>query len=352
MIYNATESSFTDTEITEDATYFYKIFAYDTNFNYASGVELKGDTTSPKNVTNSRFVNFDSNGTTLAWVNPTDIDHSNILILRHTSSIVDAPATGRDYASGGSIGSSQVVYNATASNFMDTQITAGVTYFYKLFAYDASFNYALGIEISGGGSEADRDGDGLIEIYTAEMLDNMRHDLTGASYKSSATQAMGNADGCPAVVNGSGGGGCHGYELTAHIDLLSLLDKNGNGNIDTTMVGIDTNADGDTTDAGERIIVIDIGTGKDTSWVPIGDNSTNDDISRFTGNFEGNNHTIANLWVNFSSLGDTNAGLFGATGGTVVIRNVGVISGSSMLLLLLLLLLLIQVLWWGFLAAW
>ncbi len=171
--------------------------------------------------------------------------------------------------------------------------------------------------------DVDADGDGLIEIKTAEMLDNMRYDLAGTSYKTSATQTTGNTDGCPAV----GSGGCNGYELTADIDLLSLLDANGNGMIDTTMEGIDKNADGDTTDIGEQITVID--TTADTSWMPIGDNSTNDDITRFTGTFEGNNHTIANLWVNISSsASNAYAGLFGVTGGTVTIRNLEIIDGS------------------------
>ena len=165
---------------------------------------------------------------------------------------------------------------------------------------------------------ADFDSNGLIEIKNAEMLHNMRHDLTGASYKGSAG-GMPNTDGCPTS-------GCNGYELTADIDLLSLLDKNGNGEIDETTVSIDTNADGDTTDADDKqVTVIDTGTGKDTSWMPIGDNLTDSDTSRFTGIFEGNEHTIANLWVNGSFKG---AGLFGTTGGTVEIRNVGVISGS------------------------
>ena len=92
------------------------------------------------------------------------------------------------------------------------------------------------------------------------------------------------------------------------------------------MEGIDKNADGDTTDAGEQITVID--TTADTSWVPVGDNSTDNDTTRFTGIFEGNNHTIANFWVNVSSSSRVYAGLFGVTGGTVVIRNVGVVSGA------------------------
>ncbi len=36
----------------------------------------------------------------------------------------------------------------------------------------------------------DADGDGLIEISTATMLDNMRYDLAGTSYKTSAMDAV------------------------------------------------------------------------------------------------------------------------------------------------------------------
>ena len=180
---------------------------------------------------------------------------------------------------------------------------------------------------------ADSDNDGLIEIKNAVMLNNIRYDLAGTSYKTSATQTTGDSSGCPVS-------GCNGYELTADIDLLSLLDADGNRVIDTTMVGIDKNADGDTTDNGEQVNVIDPTV--DTSWVPIGDNSTDDDTTRFTGMFEGNNYTIANLWVNVSgsnaytttvsgvvtTVNIVVAGLFGMVGGAATIRNVGVISGS------------------------
>ncbi len=333
VMYHEEISTFTDIKITEGVTYFYKIFAYDSSFNYASGVEFEGGTISPispKNVINSRFLNLNNEGITLAWSNPIDANFYKILILRSENSISYVPTRGQDYANFNSIGSLTMVYNSNATTFKDSGAGATVAsthYYYKLFAYDSNFNYASGIEISGGGSKADHDGDGLIEIYTAEMLDNMRHDLVGASYKSSAAeQARGNVDGCPNNV-------CNGYELTAHIDLLNLLDANRNGEIDTMMIGIDTNADGDTTDNSpadgfdKQVEVIDtrMGMGKDTSWVPIGDSNTN----AFTGIFEGNNHTIANLWVNIdSSTSNVYAGLFGFVKGAVEIHNVGIISGS------------------------
>ena len=104
-----------------------------------------------------------------------------------------------------------------------------------------------------------------------------------------------------------------------------MLDTGGmNGEIDETIVGIDTNADGDTTDNSmtdgfdKQVKVID--TGEDTSWEPIGVSST-----PFIGIFDGDHHTIANLWVNGAF---SRAGLFGTVSGTVEIRNVGVISGS------------------------
>ncbi len=118
----------------------------------------------------------------------------------------------------------------------------------------------------------DSDGDGLIEIWTGRMLDKMRHDLAGTSYKASAGN-MGNDAGCPAS-------GCNGYELMAKIDI-----------------------------------------GSNASWVPVGNSG-----SRFTGTFEGNGHTIANIRV--SSTSNVNAGFFGATGGSAEIRNVGIISGD------------------------
>ncbi len=167
-------------------------------------------------------------------------------------------------------------------------------------------NRMINVTVNSTASIVDFDHDGLIDINDAMMLNNMRYNLAGTSYKTSETptNGSGNVKGCPTS-------GCNGYELTANIDLLSLLDANKNGYIDTKII--------------IQARVIDTDMGKDISWMPIGDNLTNDDRSRFTGIFEGNNHTLENLWV----LGSVNAGLFGATGGIgAIIRNVGIISGS------------------------
>ena len=62
-------------------------------------------------------------------------------------------------------------------------------------------------------SGADSDGDGLIDINTLEDLNNIRHNLLGTSYKTSASDP-GNTTGCPED-------GCHGYELMRDLDFAN-----------------------------------------------------------------------------------------------------------------------------------
>ncbi len=119
----------------------------------------------------------------------------------------------------------------------------------------------------------DEDNDGLIEIRTLAQLDAKRWDYNGdgrptpnfeAEYQAAFPWAVGGM-GCPAD-------GCYGYELVADLD----FDTNGNGYID--------NDDAYYND-GE-------------GWKPLGRPNANERISRLTdvGVFEGNGHTIANLW--------------------------------------------------------
>ncbi len=119
--------------------------------------------------------------------------------------------------------------------------------------------------------DIDDDGDGLIEIGHEiidglsgfDMLDNIRNDLSGASYSDGVTTPS---------MNGCGGqegiSKCNGYELMTDITL-------GSGNI----------------------------------WEPVGEDYT----TPFTGNFNGNGYTIQNFRVNTALR---HAGFFGFVAGT------------------------------------
>ena len=131
--------------------------------------------------------------------------------------------------------------------------------------------------IQGNDSRVDSDGDGLIEICTAQGLNNVRHRLNGTEYRTSSG-ATGSTNGCPLV---EGVSTCRGYELGNDIDLKGEIDD----------------------------------------WVP---------ISSFNAIFEGNGYVIRNLTINVpasvpsSGDDDNNVGLFRSLGG-ISIRNVGLV---------------------------
>ncbi len=92
----------------------------------------------------------------IVWANPVDADFSGVLILRNTVSIVDTPSAGEEYTVGGDIGGSEVVQSANSSDFGVSAATVNTAYYYKIFAYDASHNYAAGVEIEATRESSDK----------------------------------------------------------------------------------------------------------------------------------------------------------------------------------------------------
>ena len=125
--------------------------------------------------------------------------------------------------------------------------------------------------------DIDQDGDGLIEIYDLEGLNEIRYSLDGSGYKASA-DATTITQGCPES-------GCIGYEL------VKDLDFNDNASYRTTSNKVTWTVD-------------DYEDDDDSGWQPIGTH-----LRPFTATFEGNHYTIANLMINRPATG--NVGLFG-----------------------------------------
>ena len=125
--------------------------------------------------------------------------------------------------------------------------------------------------------DVDDDNNGLIEIATADQLDKIRYDPTGASFKTSPGDS-GNSAGC----NGNRISECKGYELTADIDLGY------------------------------------------NEWLPIGDcDSNNECPGAFNSIFDGNKQTISNLVIN-ADPGANGVGLFGAISRTSTLQNINI----------------------------
>ena len=138
-----------------------------------------------------------------------------------------------------------------------------------------------------GSTDYDQNDNNLIDVTTLAQLDAIRYDLDGNGSPTGNISAynlafLGRATdmGCPTT--------CTGYELMNDLD----FDTNGDGDVDVNDGEI---AWGRGTDAGN-------------GWLPIGDNS-----NRFTATFQGNGHTITNLFIN--RLTTSNTGLFSVSTG-------------------------------------
>ena len=134
--------------------------------------------------------------------------------------------------------------------------------------------------------DIDKDNDGLIEICDIEGINELRYQLDGSGYTTS-TDAVKNIQGCPTT-------GCNGYEL---------------------MRSLDFNADASYRTTSNKVIWT-----TEQGWQPIGSNA-----NRFSGIFDGNGFTIANLYINRAN---NDLGLFSVLGTAGEINNVGLLNVS------------------------
>ena len=139
-----------------------------------------------------------------------------------------------------------------------------------------------------GMGDYDTDQDGLIEISNLAQLAAIRADLNGDGISPAPAYAAAFPNAMPGM--GCPDDGCTGYELVANLD----FDTNGNG----------------AADAGDAYWNGGAG------WVPIG---------TFTADFDGNNHTIANLYIDRRE--SDRVGLFGYVMGSAI-KQVGLVSAT------------------------
>ena len=140
----------------------------------------------------------------------------------------------------------------------------------------------------------DTDDDGLIEISWLEQLDAVRWDLLG---ESGARDERYEAAFPDAEFDMGCYGLCKGYELTRSLDFDSA-DSYASGSVNT-------------------------GWTRGSGWLPIG---TFADGDGFGATFEGNGHTISNLFINRGGLSDPGSvGLFGYTLPESSISRIGLI---------------------------
>jgi hypothetical protein len=113
------------------------------NVSYAMKITQELDSIPPQSVLNLHVVNITSGGILLRWINPFDKGFAGVKVLRreeyypdanYSQAILDAQVD--DITS--------LLENGRANNITDTKVEANHTYFYRVYSYDTSVNYALG----------------------------------------------------------------------------------------------------------------------------------------------------------------------------------------------------------------
>ncbi len=198
-------------------------------------------------------------------------------------------------------------YDGSSTSYTDTGLTVGQTYTYHvatlLNGVEARRSNRAAATPESAPNNHDVDGDGLIEINSLAKLNAVRWDLDGDGMPAEGNETD-YAVAFPVAEDGAvcpAGTTCAGYELTANLD----FDENGDEEI--------TAADATYWNEGR-------------GWEPIGVQA-----DPFIGIFEGNDHTIANLFIDRMDiefwegffLSFTNQALFYELGSAGEIRNLG-----------------------------
>lgn len=82
----------------------------------------------------------------LHWTNPRDADFAGVLIIEGDEPLNVTPETGREYATGTSLGNGLTVFSGAAEALLLPERHAGNTYYYSLFAFDQNHNYAAAVD--------------------------------------------------------------------------------------------------------------------------------------------------------------------------------------------------------------
>lgn len=159
---------------------------------------------------------------------------------------------------------------------------------------------AYGVVSSQTGNGAyDTDGDGLIEIAYLEQLNAVRYDLDGDGVADSGSGIEAYGAAFPTSGPASVCGDCSGYELARALDFDAP--------------------------ASYRSGAVNTGWTEGNGWLPIGFGDNN-----FQSTFDGNEYTIASLYINRKTALDNPGavGLFGVAGRSSVIRRLGLLNVS------------------------
>lgn len=142
VIYNGSGTSYSNTGLVDNQTYYYKAFSVSSGNNYSTGVTGNATTLTIANTTGFSATAISSSQINLAWTLNGAGD--NVIITYNTVNNFTSPSNGTSYTVGNQIasGGGTVLYIGSLSSFSHTGLSVNSTYYYKIWSYDCGLNYS------------------------------------------------------------------------------------------------------------------------------------------------------------------------------------------------------------------
>lgn len=263
VVYAGSSLEFVDTGLTALTPYYYKVYAYDPSHNYAVESSVTATTTNQEDNTPPgapgavSISNQTTSNLTTTWQAASSIDGGGYLVVRYSGNpeVDSAPVQkttyiiGNTYSTGTPVVTdpltapmvAKVVYVGTDLSFVNTGLSSGHDYFFKVYTFDQAHNYSVASSIKGrttnqliapiGTSATLLNASGFTANWQS-VLDATGYDV--ALYKCGTSQDNIVGWTIPASIGDQ-------TALTANIatanNTTKVLKQNSNGTIDTTVSG-------------------------------------------------------------------------------------------------------------------
>jgi len=171
VVYAGSSLGFVDTGLSALTSYYYKVYAYDASYNYADESSVTATTTNqldntPPGVPGVVSIsNQTTSSLTTSWQAASSIDGGGYLVVRYsgTPEVDSDPiqktiyAIGDTYATGTPVVTdpvtapkvAKVVYVGTDLSFVNTALTSGRDYYFKVYTFDQASNYSEESSVKG-----------------------------------------------------------------------------------------------------------------------------------------------------------------------------------------------------------
>ena len=171
VVYAGSSLGFVDTGLSALTSYYYKVYAYDPSYNYADESSVTATTTNqvdntPPGVPGVVSIsNQTTSSLTTSWQAASSIDGGGYLVVRYsgTPEVDSDPVQktiyviGDTYATGTPVVTdpvslpkvAKVVYVGTDLSFVNTALTSGRDYYFKVYTFDQANNYSAESSVKG-----------------------------------------------------------------------------------------------------------------------------------------------------------------------------------------------------------